>query len=461
MPCYKCSCQNARRKSGATGATGATGPTGATVNGATGATGATGPQGPTGLQGVEGPTGLTGPAGLQGPSGLESPTGVHYADLWVDKIGGPDGDGTFARPFATIPEAISAALADPEPPSPTKQFVIHVGVGLFPQNILLTPWITILGVSEFNTQITGNIELDDSWRGSERCQSVFSHIRFNNIIEIYFPNVESEYGSIVFDQCHFVNDLLLRGYSSNEVHFEECLIATETVFIEDLQVDVVSSTFTQGTISITSSNPVAATTVNVYGGSSTGNLQATWVAPPNPPITLNLIGFVITGNVFLSGDQLYTNVTADSLPPTTTFVNNALLHLSITSLSAGHLFTFGGTMNASDASTVYLGKFFPDIGIPTASETILEYPVSPGRLAFNLRVIVRFSSLVDLDAYLIIMKNGVDTGLGIHIINPLQENLTDYVNFDSGDTISVKLVAAPNGPNPGGLLAVYGSFLLL
>lgn len=110
---------------GATGATGATGTTGATGAGVTGPTGAIGPTGasggatgatgPTGAQGVTGPTGV----GVTGPTGAAGATGASGAAIppltltfYVDEgYSGGGSDGSIAKPFLTVQDAIDEAGA--------------------------------------------------------------------------------------------------------------------------------------------------------------------------------------------------------------------------------------------------------------------------------------------------------------------------------------------------------------
>ena len=97
------------------GIIGPTGPTGSTGSiGATGATGPTGPSGigvigptgPTGAAGTIGPTGATGPQGPTGPTGTVEPNPYN---LFVQSTAAPNGDGSQARPFQTIDEALAVA----------------------------------------------------------------------------------------------------------------------------------------------------------------------------------------------------------------------------------------------------------------------------------------------------------------------------------------------------------------
>lgn len=95
---------------GAPGAAGAAGPAGPT--GASGAAGPADPAGPTGASGAAGPTGPTGATGAVGPTGptrAAGSMGANPYNLYVRADAPPDGDGSQAKPFQTIDQALAAA----------------------------------------------------------------------------------------------------------------------------------------------------------------------------------------------------------------------------------------------------------------------------------------------------------------------------------------------------------------
>lgn len=464
MPCYKsCSCKCGKRKTGngTTGATGATGPQGLP---STGATGATGLQGVIGITGPEGPTGpqVSGPQGISGQTGIHTPNVAHYADLWVDKSGNDvTGDGTFGNPFLTIPAAINTVIDA----SSTKRYVIHVGSGNFVENFELPPWTNIQGVNEFSTQISGQISNSGSWITTSGAEATLSCLRITSTVDINFASeLALTDGHFNAYNCRFEASLSLRGFIGATAHIEECIFSGDTTIlsVQNLRVQMFSSTFMAGTlISILNGlDDVENTVFHAYSGACEGDFSATSTEESSSSISIFLQGFIITGNVELIGN-VSMNVTADVLPPTTSF-DDSLPSLTISSLSAGSLFTFGGTMAGNGPNEVYLGKLFPTLNQANNSETQLAYPVFPGRIAMYLKVQV-VNNLENANASLIIMKNNDDTDLAISITDPLDnyiQNNTNYINFASGETLSVKLVLDPQG-EPGGFLSVHGSLLLL
>lgn len=139
---------------GAAGAIGPTGPTGipggpgptgpAGVPGPTGPAGETGATGPTGPAGLPGPTGAAGAAGATGPTGptgASGSTGPNPYNLYVEAGAAPGGDGSQAKPF----ESIEQALAEAKPGG-----VIHVLRGTYPitrQLAVNIPGLTIQGTA--------------------------------------------------------------------------------------------------------------------------------------------------------------------------------------------------------------------------------------------------------------------------------------------------------------------------
>lgn len=484
MSCHKsciCKCVQKNNKPGATGATGPMGPPGPSSD-QPGATGPQGPPGPQGLSGIDGQQGPLGPTGATGATGATGPSVAHFADLWVDKNGDDvEGDGTFSNPFATISTAIDTVI-DAGDASSTKRYVIHVGSGDFTERVDLPPWVDIQGVDEFNTVISGGVLLDATlWTNNTDLRSSFSHVTFTTEgIQIDFQSISSGGGKCYFFSCQFETDVTLSGYTTdpndNIVHIEDCIFSTViTLQVRGLVVNVISTTFMESTmIRIDNAlNTNLVTYFNAYGGSCAGTFHVSRsdnVNPPTGDIELNLRGFNITGEITMdsglgSGLGIISNITADSFNslndnPTTQPPN-------ITSVSAGTLFTFGGTLAANiTGNDVYLIDALPTLSQGNSSTIPILFPVSPGRLAFSLRVIVSQNTLLDEDsnpvgATLTVLKNGASTLLQVTIPASdltTQSNLTSWIPFSDGDTVGVR-ISSPNARS--GFLAVHGSFLLL
>lgn len=109
------------------------------VPGPQGPTGPTGPTGTAGIAGTIGPTGATGATGPIGPTGPTGSVETNPYNLYVQSTAAPDGDGSQARPFQTIYEAL--AVAEPNG-------IINILQGMYPitQQISLNiPGLTIKG----------------------------------------------------------------------------------------------------------------------------------------------------------------------------------------------------------------------------------------------------------------------------------------------------------------------------
>lgn len=79
------------------------------VPGPQGPTGPTGPTGTAGIAGTIGPTGATGATGPIGPTGPTGSVETNPYNLYVQSTAAPNGDGSQARPFQTIDEALAVA----------------------------------------------------------------------------------------------------------------------------------------------------------------------------------------------------------------------------------------------------------------------------------------------------------------------------------------------------------------
>lgn len=77
------------------------------IEGPTGPHGESGATGATGLQGPKGPTGPQGEVGATGPTGSIEPNPYN---IYVSSSAAPDGDGTQAKPFQTLSQALTAVL---------------------------------------------------------------------------------------------------------------------------------------------------------------------------------------------------------------------------------------------------------------------------------------------------------------------------------------------------------------
>ena len=446
---------------GQNGNDGSTGPTGQNGNdGSTGPTGQNGNDGSTGPTGQNGNDGSTGPTGQNGNDGSTGPTGqtnsgvIHYADLWVDKNGSDiTGNGSYGNPFLTVPTALAAMVS----PSTTKRYIIHMGTGDWVENILLPPWTTIKGESNFNTRQNGSVTLDPSgvWTPFVDLRSAIYSIIFRNAVNTFdfsAPGVQSGQGKIHIEDCLFNNRPIFIGFNAiNQVVFNNNYLFN-ALDVTGINMSCSNLTIVNGAaINVTASllNSNQPTFFTCYGGGTNGPLNI--IYPPtilgNTNATVLLYGFVVEGAVTADGVGAILQVSGNALPPNVTLLNNAPLPMVMMG-AAGSINQFsGGLTNDGLNITTYLANTTPDSNANTL--TPLNYYVSPGRLAQKLRVNILLNTLT-VPADITLMKNNATTLLTLTIPaggTGTFQNLTNLINFSDGDSydLQIMIVGGVNG----------------
>lgn len=155
---------------------------------------------------------------------------LHYADLWVDMSGNDTtGNGAFGAPFATIGQALTVAQADS--PATTKRFVIHIGTGNWNEDIVLYPWVSLVGVDTetFDTRLNGDVALaeDGSWTPFVDLRVSCSNLIFRGSVYLNFSDtgIESGQGKVYFAACNFNNPPVFCGYNAiNQISLSDCFL---------------------------------------------------------------------------------------------------------------------------------------------------------------------------------------------------------------------------------------------
>lgn len=385
--------------------------------------------------------------------------------MWVDKNGSDVlGDGTFANPFLTIPRALLEAAAGI--PSTTKRYVIHVGSGDFAENIELIPWVTILGVQQFNSRINGTVTLaiNGSWTPNVDLRSTLSDLTFRSSVVIDFAaaGVLSSQGKVNIYASTFNTTPVFNGFNAiNQIRIEDSF-ALAGVTVTGLNFTTIATAFVNGG-TITVNNSVAQdnqpTIFAAVSGGADGPLTVTWTPNIhiNTGITLILSGFEIQGAVILDGAQITTNTSTDVLPPNVTLLNGAPLPIYFAG-AVGNLFMFGGNFAGGGVSPVFFGNALPT-ATPGNSTVALNYPISPDRLVQKLQVNVLTNTL-DALATLDVLQNGAATGISVSIpasTPGVFSNTTNLNVFFEGDLLDVRLTSAAGV----GSIELVGSVLIV
>lgn len=149
--------------------------------------------------------------------------------VYVSKAGNDTtGDGSFLMPFASISHALSQMTDS----SQVRPHQIQVGPGEYTEDILIRPWIGIVGVPatsgfEGLTTVTVNsVTFDPRWFGNTYNVAWFSHITFNNAPTFDFSIQSSLNGQLTFFDCLFNSGVTYIGDQSgnvNNVVWDDCL----------------------------------------------------------------------------------------------------------------------------------------------------------------------------------------------------------------------------------------------
>lgn len=244
--------------------------------------------------------------------------------IWVEKSGNDTtGTGTFSKPFLTIGKAltyISGTLADA---SPTKRYEVNVGPGDYNENLSLIANTFVKGAGPLATRLTGttldinhsswNVAAADNRSGfmdmtvSPACTFDFNAQTNNTAGKLYNWNIRTS-GTWTMNANNTssgINQLIIHD-SQIFGAFSQTGCNTS---IQDTTIQGVSMTVLSGTVA-----GQGAAGLTLAGGSTTGNLVATWTA--NGTVTLNLRGIAIDSATTLtaSGASCTVNASTPSVP---------------------------------------------------------------------------------------------------------------------------------------------------
>ena len=233
---------------------------------------------------------------------------------YVSKSGSATGDGSNARPFDTITNAMNS-ITDA---SVTKRYVIQIAPGNYTETTLnLKPNVFLVGDHYMTVRITTTtLQLDSTWNAVSTVdnRSGAIQVSFLNAANFDFSTVTSSAGKLYFEDCSFASTLTVKSYNSiNQALFDGCYFYgattmtgttcffTSSVFFNNIAINAATTAGTwqhQFLFSRIQGN------VTINGTGNTSSKQThTWFLSTN-----------ISGTLTATGDYTYVNLTSDSTP---------------------------------------------------------------------------------------------------------------------------------------------------
>lgn len=129
------------------------------------------------------------------------PTAENTRMVYVNKGGTNDpqiADGTILYPYFTINYALSQITDN----SDTKKYAIMLGPGLYEENIVLKPNVSIVGPDPLDVTIKGNISLSSDWiGGSPSCMLFGISFDSTGLIDLNYFALSIDTATVVFQNC--------------------------------------------------------------------------------------------------------------------------------------------------------------------------------------------------------------------------------------------------------------------
>lgn len=242
------------------------------------------------------------------------PSPTNSQVVYVNK-GGNDttGNGSEAAPFLTI----SAALASISDAGPTKRYSLMVGPGTYSENITL-PANHNLNATAPAVAFSGTLSINhSSWTVSGDNRSSVSNITFTNgsAISLDFTLAPASDGKLAFNNCTFINGLTVEAAaSSNEVTLNSCVFTSGALTTTGGVVTASACTFLAGLAFEANSKTAATTTLNLYGGTSTGGDVRLIHTDTHANLTGNVVGFTMkSGAIDARGTGTTANISSGAV----------------------------------------------------------------------------------------------------------------------------------------------------
>jgi hypothetical protein len=226
--------------------------------------------------------------------------------VYVDVEGSDTtGNGSYNNPYATVGHAM-ATIADA---STNKRYVISMGPLVDNSNIVLKPYVWIIGADLVVSRLTGVLSLDASWSVNVNQQSGFQNIIFAQAAPTFdFGTVSSNQGKIYFTTCRFNGTPVFNAFSAiNQIVLQDCFM-----FAGHTQNGINLSTVGTGYINggnISLNNLVGVPAIwTALGGGTDGNVRLNY-GGGGGLVGANLCGFGIAGTLTLNGSNIQFNST--------------------------------------------------------------------------------------------------------------------------------------------------------
>lgn len=254
-------------------------------------------------------------------------------DYYVSK-GGSDtsGNGSIGYPYLTIAKAMSMITDS----SVTKRYVITVGPGDYNENIVLKANVFVKGSGPISTRLTGttlsindatwNVAGDDNRSGfmdmsvNPTCTWDFNAQTNNTAGKLYFFNIRTSgaWTATANNSSSGINQLIMHDSQIfGAITSTGCNTSIQDSTIQGVTMTVLSGTVAgQGNAGMT-----------IAGGSTTGNLVATWTSNGTVSMTLRGLSTSATTTITASGASCTVSCAPDSLPvpANRTFTSSAVL----------------------------------------------------------------------------------------------------------------------------------------
>jgi hypothetical protein len=259
------------------------------------------------------------------------------------------GDGSLAKPFATISGAM-AAITDA---SPSKRYAIQVAPGNYTEvsGLALKANVFVIGADLRLVRITGAVSLDSSFSGSADNRAGFSRVSLLSAVNFDWAAVTSAAGKIYCREVLFSSTLNLNGHNNAiaQALFDQCQMFGATT-ISGINVGTYVDNWHWDSLSLNQHpNGGMATILNAVGCRFSGITATASVDNFGRRCSL-FLNSCFVDSLTVDGPSAYADMTNDSVP-----------RLGATSANGGNLVYISpvspGGVNPDQNNARYIGDF--------------------------------------------------------------------------------------------------------
>lgn len=224
-----------------------------------------------------------------------------------------EGDGSLAKPFATI----SAAMAAITDAAPTKRYAVHVAPGNYTESsgLALKANVFVIGDDQRLVRIAGAVSLDSSFSGSGDHRSGFVKVTLLSAVDLNWSTVTSAAGKIYCRETIFNSAISLYGYNNATAQgmFEQCQFFG-TFTVSGINLGWMTDNVHFGaTVLNQHPNGGMATIINAQGCSFSGITATASVNNFGRRCSLFLKSCFVD-SLTVDGPSAYSDLTSDSVP---------------------------------------------------------------------------------------------------------------------------------------------------